>query len=317
VKAFIALVLATLLSCTAHAQGYPSRVVRIVVPYATGGNTDFTARVVASRLSEALGQQVIVENRPGGATNIGSELVARAPADGYTLLMGGASNAINMSLYRNLPYDTLRDFVPVILCVKGASVLAVQPSLPSDLKALIALAQARPGQLNFASAGPGSSTHMAGELFKQMTGVNIVHVPYKGNAPALADTLGGQVDMIFSGIPALLPHLQSGRLRAVAIGSLRRFAAIPDVPTFDELGLQGYEATTWFGLLAPAKTPRDIVARLNAEVGRILANRELGERLVREGVEASPGTPEQFAKFIDDEIAKYARLVKAAQLKGD
>jgi tripartite-type tricarboxylate transporter receptor subunit TctC len=317
VKAFIALVVATLLSCVAHAQGYPNRVVRIVVPYATGGNTDFTARVVASRLSEVLGQQVIVENRPGGATNIGSELVARAPADGYTLLMGGASNAINMSLYRNLPYDTVRDFVPVILCVKGASVLAVQPSLPSDLKALIALAQARPGQLNFASAGPGSSTHMAGELLKQMTGVNIVHVPYKGNAPALADTLGGQVEMVFSGIPALLPHLQSGRLRAVAIGSLRRFPAIPDVPTFDELGLQGYEATTWFGLLAPAKTPRDIVTRLNVEVGRILGGRELGERLVREGVEASPGTPEQFAKFIDEEIAKYARLVKAAQLKGD
>jgi tripartite-type tricarboxylate transporter receptor subunit TctC len=158
---------------------------------------------------------------------------------------------------------------------------------------------------------------MAGELLKQMTGVNIVHVPYKGNAPALADTLGGQVEMIFSGIPALLPHLQSGRLRAVAIGSLRRFPAIPDVPTFDELGLQGYEATTWFGLLAPAKTPRDIVARLNAEVGRILAGRELGERLVHEGVEASPGTPEQFARFIDEEIAKYARLVKSAQLKGD
>jgi len=288
-----------------------------VVPYATGGNTDFTARVVATRLSEALGQQVIVENRPGGATNIGSELVARAPADGYTLLMGGASNAINMSLYSSMPYDTVRDFAPVILCVKGASVLAVQPSLPSDLKALLALARAQPGRLNFASAGPGSSNHMAGELLKQMTGVNIVHVPYKGNAPAIADALGGQVELVFSGVPALLPHLQSGRLRAVAIGSLRRFPALPEVPTFDELGLQGYEATTWFGLLAPAKTPREIVARLNAEVGRILADRQLGERLVREGVEPSPGTPEQFAKFIREEIAKYARLVKAAQLKGD
>jgi len=300
-----------------HAQSYPNRAIRIVVPYATGGNTDFTARIVSSRLSEALGQPVIVENRPGGATNIGSELVAKAPADGYTLLMGGASNAINMSLYRSLPYDTVRDFAPVVLCVKGASVMAVQPSLPSDLKALVAIARARPGELNFASAGPGSSTHMAGELFKQMTGVDIVHVPYKGNAPALADTLGGQVSMIFSGVPALLPHLQGGRLRAVGIGSLKRFAAIPDVPTFDELGLQGYEATTWFGLLAPAKTPRDIVLRLNTEVGRILGARELGERLVREGVEASAGTPEQFARFIEDEIAKYARLVKAAQLKGD
>jgi tripartite-type tricarboxylate transporter receptor subunit TctC len=317
VKAFIALVLATLLSCSAHAQGYPNRVIRIVVPYATGGNTDFTARLVATRLSEALGQQVIVENRPGGATNIGSELVARAPADGYTLLMGGASNAINMSLYSSMPYDTVRDFAPVILCVKGASVLAVQPSLPSDLKALLALARAQPGRLNFASAGPGSSTHMAGELLKQMTGINIVHVPYKGNAPAIADALGGQVEMVFSGVPALLPHLQSGRLRAVAIGSLRRFPALPEVSTFDELGLQGYEATTWFGLLAPAKTPRAIVARLNAEVGKILADRQLGERLVREGVEPSPGTPEQFAKFIDEEIAKYARLVKAAQIKGD
>ena len=314
-KAFIALVLATLLSCSAHAQGYPNRVVRIVVPYATGGNTDLTARIVATRLSEALGQQVIVENRPGGGTNIGSELVAKAPADGHTLLMGGASNAINMSLYRDLPYDTVRDFAPIVLCVKGAAVLAVQPSIAKNLTELLALARSRPGKLNFASAGPGSSTHMAGELLKQMTGVDIVHVPYKGNAPAIADTLGGQVEMIFSGVPALLPHLQSGRLRAIAIGSLRRFPAIPEVPTFDELGLRGYEATTWFGLLAPAKTPRDIVIRLNAEVTRILGGRDLGERLMREGLEASAGTPEHFAQYIDEEIAKYARLVKAAGLK--
>jgi tripartite-type tricarboxylate transporter receptor subunit TctC len=193
----------------------------------------------------------------------------------------------------------------------------VQPSLARNLGELIAAARARPGKLNFASAGPGSATHMAGELFKQMAEVDIVHVPYKGNAPALADTLGGQVEMVFTGVPALLPHLQSGRLRALAIGSLRRFPAIPEVPTFDELGLRGYESTTWFGLMAPAKTPRDIVARLNAEVGRILAGRELGERLVREGLEASAGTPEQFARFIDEEIAKYARLVKAGGIKAE
>jgi len=317
VKAIAAVALAVLIAGAAHAQGYPNRVIRIIVPYATGGNTDFTARIVATRLGEALGQQVIVENRPGGATNIGTELVARAPADGYTLLMGGASNAINMSLYANLSYDTVRDFVPIVLCVKGASVLAVQPALPKTLSEFIALARSRPGKLNYASSGPGSSTHMAGELFKQMTGVDIVHVPYKGNAPAIADALGGQVDMVFSGVPALLPHLQSGRLRALAIGSLRRFPAIPDVPTFDELGLRGYESITWFGLMAPARTPRDIVTRLNVEVARILGGRELGERLVREGLDASAGTPEQFARFIDEEIAKYARLVKAAGLKGE
>ena len=314
-KTIAAVALALLIAGAAHAQGYPNRVIRIVVPYATGGNTDLTARIVATRLAEVLGQQVIVDNRPGGGTNIGSELVARAPADGYTLLMGGASNAINMSLYKDLPYDTVRDFAPIVLCVKGAAVLAVQPSIAKNLTELLAVARSRPGKLNFASAGPGSSTHMAGELLKQMTGVDIVHVPYKGNAPAIADTLGGQVEMIFSGVPALLPHLQSGRLRAIAIGSLRRFPAIPEVPTFDELGLRGYEATTWFGLLAPAKTPRDIVTRLNAEVTRILGGRDLGERLMREGLEASAGTPEHFAQYIDAEIAKYARLVKAAGLK--
>jgi tripartite-type tricarboxylate transporter receptor subunit TctC len=316
VKTLLALALAFSLG-TAHAQGYPTRVVRIIVPYAAGGNTDLTARLISGRLGEVLGQQVIVENRPGGATNIGSELVARALADGHTLLMGGASNAINMTLYRDLPYDTVKDFAPIVLCVKGASVLAVQPSLPKTLAELIALARLRPGQLNFASAGPGSSTHMAGELLKQMAGIDIVHVPYKGNAPAVADALGGQVEMVFSGVPALLPHLQSSRLRALAIGSLRRFPAIPDVPTFDEQGLRGYESTTWFGLMAPARTPREIVARLNAEVGRILAGRELGERLVREGLEASAGTPAQFAQFIDEEIAKYARLIRVAGIKSE
>ena len=318
VKTCMAFVIAAGIAGAAQAQGYPSRAVRIVVPYATGGNTDLTARVVASELTRVFGQQVIVDNRPGGATNIGTELVAKAPADGYTLLMGGASNAINMSLFRNLPYDTVRDFTPVILCVKGASVLAANASLPvTSLKELIALARKRPGTLNFASSGLGSSTHMAGELFKQMTGVNIVHVPYKGNAPAISDALGGQVELVFSGVPALLPHLQSGRLRAIAIGSLRRFPVIPEVPTFDELGLKGYEATTWFGLLAPARTPRDIVVRLNAEVGGILARKDIGERLIREGLDASGGSMEQFAKFIDDEIATYAKLVKAAQLKAE
>jgi tripartite-type tricarboxylate transporter receptor subunit TctC len=314
----IAFAAAALATIDAPAQSYPQKAVRIVVPYAPGGNTDFTARVIAAKLTDVFGQQIVVENRPGGGTNIGSELVAKAPGDGYTLLMGGASNAINMSYYQKMPYDTLRDFAPVVLCVKGANVLSVHPSLPAKtLKELIALARSSPGKLNYASSGLGSSNMMAGELLKLMAGVNIVHVPYKGNAPALTDTIGGQVEMLFSGVPALLPHIKSGRLRAIAIGSLKRFPALPEVPTIDASGIKGYEATTWFGLMAPAKTPKEIVARLNAEFGKILAGTEVHDRFINEGIEPIGGTPEQFGAFIRDEINKYAKVVKAANLKSE
>ena len=307
-----------LASASAIAQNYPVRTVRIVVPYAAGGNTDFTARVIATKLTDIFGQQVVVENRAGGATNIGSDLVAKAAPDGYTLLMGGASNAINMSLYQKLPYDTQRDFAPVSLCVKGANVLAVHPSVPvKNVKELIAFAKTKPGKLNYASSGPGSSNQMAGELFKLMAGVNIVHVPYKGNSPALTDTIGGQVEMIFSGVPALVPHIEAGRIRAIGIGSLKRFTALPNVPTIDESGLKGYEATTWFGLMAPIKVPREIVTRLNSEVGKILASADVRDRFINEGVEPIGGTTDFFAGFIRDEIAKYAKVVKAASLKGE
>jgi len=313
---FTALAVALAAALPAVAQTYPARSVRVIVPYAAGGNTDFTARTVAGRLTEVFGQQVIVENRPGGATNIGSELVAKAPPDGYTLLMGGASNAINMSLFAKLPYDTLRDFTPVVWCVQGANVLAAHPSVPAkNLKELIALAKARPGQLNFASSGIGSSNQMAGELLKTMAGINIVHVPYKGNAPALTDAIGGHVEMLFVGVPALVPHLQGGRLRGIGIGSLKRFSAIPDVPTFDESGLRGYESTNWFGLLAPAKTPREIVFRLNGESSKILASPEVRDRFINDGLEAKGGTPESFGTFIRAEIEKYAKVVKATGLK--
>ena len=312
------LVALALASATVSAQNYPTRTVRIVVPYAPGGNTDFTARVIAGKLTEIFGQQVVVENRAGGATNIGSDLVAKAAPDGYTILMGGAANAINMSLYQKLPYDTLRDFAPVSLCVKGANVLAVHPSMPvKNIKELIALAKTKPGKLNYASSGLGSSNQMAGELFKMMAGVNIVHVPYKGNAPALTDTIGGQVEMIFSGVPLLVPHIQGGRIRAIGIGSLKRFPALPQVPTIDEAGLKGYEATTWFGMLAPIKTPKEIVARLNVEVGKILASAEVSEKFINEGVEPMGGSTDFFTAFIRDEIAKYAKVVKAANLKGE
>jgi tripartite-type tricarboxylate transporter receptor subunit TctC len=307
---------ALLIALPAASQNYPVRPVRVIVPFAAGGNTDLTARWIGIKLGEAFGQQVVVENRPGGATNIGSELVAKAPPDGYTMLMGGATNAINMSTQAKPPYDTVRDFAPVILCVKGANVLTTHPSLPArNLKELIALARARPGHLNFASSGLGSSNQMAGELLKAMAKVDIVHVPYKGNTPALTDTLAGNVEMMFSGVPILIPHLQSGRLRAIGIGSLKRFTAIPDVPTFDESGLKGYEATTWFGLMAPIRTPKEIVGRWNTEVGRILASPDLKGRFLNEGLEPMGGTQEEFARFIRVEIEKYAKLVKASGMK--
>ena len=307
---------ALLIAVPAAAQNYPTRPVRVIVPFAAGGNTDITARAIGVRLSEVFGQQIVVENRPGGAINIGTELVAKALPDGYTILMGGATNAINMSTQAKPPYDTVRDFAPIILCVKGANVLTTHPSLPAkNLKELIALARARPGQLNFASSGLGSSNQMAGELFKVMAQVNIVHIPHKGNTPALTDTLAGNVEMMFSGVPVLVPHIQSGRLRAIAIGSLKRFVAIPDVPTFDESGLKGYEATTWFGLMAPVKTPKEIVARWNKEVDKILASPNLKSRFLNDGLEAMGGSQEEFARFILVEIDKYAKVVKASGMQ--
>jgi tripartite-type tricarboxylate transporter receptor subunit TctC len=309
----LALGAALVAAAPASAQGYPVKPVRVIVPYAAGGNTDFTARTIGAKLTDAFGQQVIIDNRPGGATNIGTEAVAKAPPDGYVMLMGGASNAINMSLFAKPPYSTLRDFAPIILCVQGANVLTAHPSVPArNLKELIAVARARPGQLNFASSGIGSSNQMAGELLKVMANINIVHVPYKGNAPALTDTVAGHVELMFSGITLTVPHLQSGRLRAIGIGSLKRFPALPQVPTFDESGLRGYEATTWFGLMAPAKTPREIVARWNAEVGKILASAEVKERFINDGQEPMGGSAEDFGRFIRSEIDKYAKVIKGA-----
>jgi len=302
-----------LAAAAASAQSYPVRSIRIVVPYAAGGNTDITARAVGAKLTEVLGQQIVVENRPGAGTNIGTELVVRAPADGYTLLMGGAANAINMSLLKKPPYDTLRDLAPVSWCVQGANVLSIHPSLPANnLKELIALARSRPGQLNYASSGVGGSNHMAGELLKVMAKINIVHVPYKGNTPALTDAVGGHVEMIISGVPALQPMIQTGKLRAIAIGSQRRFAAIPEVPTFVEAGLPGYESTNWFGLMAPAKTPRAVIARLNAETDKVLRNPDLKTRFLNLGLDAKGGTPEAFGAFVREEIDKYARVIRTA-----
>lgn len=309
----IALLFASVFSHAAGAQTYPSKLVRFINPFAPGGNTDIVTRAIADRLIPVFKQQFIVEHRPGAMTNIASEFVAKSPADGYTLLMGGASNAINMSFLQKPPYDTLRDLEPVILCLKGANVLSVHPSVPAkSLRELIALARAQPGKLTFASSGLGSSNHMAGELLNMMAGINMQHIPYKGNNPALIDTVGGHVHMVFTGGPALKPHLESGRLRALAIGSLRRFAALPQVPTFNEAGVKGYEATTWYGIFAAAGTPKEVVTRLNAEIDRIIKGADLSERLLNEGLEPIGGPPEAFARFVRAEIDKYARVIKAA-----
>jgi len=308
----IALVAALGASGQAQAQGKP---VRIVNPFAAGGATDLVTRALIERLIPITKQQYLVENRPGAMTNIASEYVVKAAPDGNTLLMGGASNAINMSYLAKPPYDTLRDFEPVILCFIGANVLSVHPVVPAkSLKELIALAKSRPGELNYASSGAGGSNHMAAELLKVMAGIDIRHIPYKGNNPAITDVVGGHVHMAMIGVPATQPHVQSGRLRALAISSSKRFVAMPNVPTFDESGVKGYEATNWFGLLAPAQTPAETVARLNAAIDTVLKMPDFRERFVNEGLETVGGSAESFKTFLRSEVAKYARVVKAAGL---
>ena len=300
---------------SASAQTYPTKSVRIIVPFAAGGNTDFTARTIAAKLTENLGQQFVVDNRPGGSTNIGSDMIVKSQPDGYNILLGGAANAINVAVLAKNPFDLVRDLMPVVLCVKGANVLSIHPSLPvKNLKELIALAKSKPAQLNFGTAGMASSNHMAGELFMHMAGVKLNHVPYKGNAPALTDLIGGHVEMIISGVPALVPHIKSGRIRSVAIGSLKRFPAIPEVPTFDEQGLKGYEASTWFGFMTPAKTPRDIIVKLHTETSKILASKEIRERYQVEGLEPQNISTDDFAKFIRSEIDLFTKLAKVANL---
>ena len=312
----LALSLTSLLGVNpSDAQNYPTKMVRIVVPFAAGGNTDFTARSIGTKLTEVLGQPFVIDNRPGASTNIGSEMIAKSAPDGYNLLMGGAANAINVAVLAKVPFDLLHDLTPIVLCVKGANVLSIHPSLPTKTHSeLLSLAKSRPGQLNYASSGVGSSNHMAAELLKYMAGININHIPYKGNAPALTDLIGGHVEILFSGVPALLPHIKSGRIRPIAIGSPRRFAAVPQVPTFEEAGLKGYEASTWFGLMAPAKTPKEIVSKLNTEVGKILASSDIRDRYQVEGLEPQGGSIESFNQFILSEIQLYTRVAQAAHL---
>jgi tripartite-type tricarboxylate transporter receptor subunit TctC len=295
---------------------FPSRAVRVVVPYSPGANADIIARTVAQRLAPRWGQQVYLDNRPGGATNIGSALAAKSPPDGYTLLLAGPPNAINISLMGMLPYDLLADFVPIILGTRVPNVLAAHPSLPvRTLAELIALAKARPGQLSFASGGLGSANQMAGELLKITANIDIVHVPYKGSAPAITDTVGGHVELLFAGISSLIPHIASGRLRAIATGSSKRLPVIAAVPTFIELGYPDLTTSVWFGFMAPAATPHSVVAKINADMHAVLTQPDVRERLVAEGQEPGGGSAEEFDAFVRHEIAKYAKVIRVAGIR--
>ncbi len=307
------------LASLAWAQAYPTKPIRLVVPFPAGGTTDILARAAAQKLTEAWGQTVIVDNRPGAGGNIGSELVAKAAPDGYTLEMGTVgTHAINASLYAKMPYDHVKDFVPVILVAGVPNVLVVHPSVPvHSVAELIAYAKANPGKLNFASSGSGTSIHLSGELFKVMAGVQMAHVPYKGSAPAVQDLLGGQVQLMFDNLPSSLPHIKAGKLRALAVTSATRASALPDVPTVAEAGLPGFEASSWFGVLAPAGTPPAIVAKLNAEIAKWLATPEAQEKLSAQGANIASGTPEDFAKHIAGETTKWAKVVKESGAKVD
>jgi tripartite-type tricarboxylate transporter receptor subunit TctC len=296
---------------------YPTKSIRLVVPFPAGGATDILAREVAKHLTETWGQSVVVDNRPGAAGNIGSELVAKSAPDGYTLEMGTVgTHAINASLYSKMPYDHVKDFVPVILVAGVPNVLVVNPSVPvNSVQELIAYGKANPGKLNFASSGSGTSIHLSGELFKVMTGVQMTHVPYKGSAPALQDLIGGQVQLMFDNLPPSLPQIKAGKLRALAVTSAARAPALPDVPTVAETGLPGFEASSWFGVLAPAGTPPAIVTKLNAEIAKWLTSAEAKEKLVSVGANIAGGTPDDFARHIAAETAKWAKVVKESGAK--
>jgi tripartite-type tricarboxylate transporter receptor subunit TctC len=303
----------------AQAPAYPTKPIRLVVPFPAGGATDILAREVAKHLTDAWGQSVVVDNRPGAGGNIGSELVAKAAPDGYTLEMGTVgTHAINASLYSKMPYDHVKDFVPVILVAGVPNVLEVNPALPvNSVQELIAYAKANPGKLNFASSGSGTSIHLSGELFKVMAGVQMTHVPYKGSAPALQDLIGGQVQLMFDNLPPSLPQIKAGKLRALAVTSAGRAPALPDTPTVAEAGLPGFEASSWFGVLAPAGTPPEIVNKLNAEIAKWLASPGAKEKLANVGANIAGGTPEDFARHIQAETAKWAKVVKESGAKVD
>ncbi len=308
---------AAALAQSTPAQSYPAKPIRLVVPFAPGGSTDLIARIVGQELEKSWRQTVIVENRPGASGNIGLEYVAKSAADGYTLIFGHVGTfGFGPSLFPKLPYDPVRDFTAVHLFAMVPNMLVTHPSLPvKTARDLIALAKTKPGQINYASSGPGSASHLAVENFKLLSKTDIVAVAYRGTGPMMTDLMAGQTSLTITGVPPLLPQVQSGRLRGVGVGSLKRIPVLPDMPTIAESGVPGYESTTWFGPLAPAKTPRDIIVKLNAELNQILQRPEVKKRFAADGIEALGGTPEQFGDYVKAEITRWAKVVKDANVK--
>ena len=302
-----------------HAADYPAKPVRMLVGFAAGGGTDTTARAIAQPLAEALGQQVVVDNRPGAAGNIATEIAANSVPDGYTVLMGTiAALSINPSLYQKLPFDPVKDFEPVTLAVSSTNVLVVHPTVAAkSVKELIALAKAQPDKITYGSSGVGGAGHLAGVLFDQLAGTKTVHVPYKGGAPAMIALISGEVQMVFSTAETAVPQMKSGKVRALGVTTAKRTALLPDVPTIAEAGLPGYEANNWYGILVPAKTPRPVVDRLNREIVKILKTPSVRETLFRSGLDASPSTPQEFAAYMKSETAKWAKVVKASGAKAE
>jgi len=297
---------------------YPARPIRMIVPQSAGGSTDLAARLVAQRMGDQLGQTVIVDNRPGAGSLNGTEIVAKAAPDGHTLLTVAASFAINPALHKKLPFDPIRDFAPVTMLCSLPHILVVHPSVPvKSVKELIALARSKPGELNFGSSGIATSTHLAAELFMHMTGTRMVNVPYKGGAPGMIALLGGQVQLYFATISTALPHIKSGKIRALAVTSAKRSVAAPEFPTIAEAGVAGYQHASWVGTFAPAKTPRAVVARLNAEAVKTVQAPEVRTALLRDGLEAVGNSPEEFAAIVKSEVAKWMKIVPAAGVKAE
>ena len=301
------------------ADAYPSKPIKMIVAFNAGGATDIIARIVSQKLSDSLGQSVVVDNRPGATGIVGTEMVAKSPPDGYTLLMVTAgTHAINASLFKNLPYDPVKDFVHINWTAVAPNVLIVNNSVPAtNVQELIRLAKEKPGQLTFGSAGSGSTLHLSGEEFKYMAGINITHVPYKGGAPAMTDLLGGRLTMMFDSISQAVPHIKAGKVRALGVTSAKRVPALPDVPTIAEAGVAGYNSNAWFGVVAAANTPKDIVAKLNAEINKALTDPEVKEKLISLGTEPVGGTPEQFTAHVKAEVVKWAKIVEVSGAKVD
>jgi len=315
----VSTVILSALAVSAVADDYPNKAIRLIMPYPIGGSIDIAGRMVAQRLADNLGQAVVVDNRTGAGGIVGTETGARAAPDGYTVLMGGTGTlALSPSLQKNLPYDPNKDFTPVTLLVTIPYVVVVQPSFKAaNIKELIALAKAKPHEINYGSGGSGSAPHLAAELFKTMADVRITHVPYKGSTPAITDTMSGQVQLTFTGIPSVMTQMKAGRLRPIGVTSLKRTAALPEVPTIAESGVPGYEVNPWFGVLLPARTPQPLVSRLNAEILKVLQLPATRERFAAEGFEAAGNTPAQFAAYIKAEQIKWGKVIKDAGIKAD